>query len=79
MDIWETEYPHVLRGADPVVEWTRGTGLRPVLQALDPADRPAFLERYRALVAEAYPAAADGAILLPFRRLFIVARREAAG
>jgi trans-aconitate 2-methyltransferase len=73
VDAWETTYLHVLPGADPVLEWYKGTGLRPVLSVLDPAEAAAFSQEYGSLVAEAYPAAPYGTIL-PFRRVFVVAR-----
>jgi trans-aconitate 2-methyltransferase len=74
-DIWETEYLHVLKGPDPVVEWTRGTGLRPYLDRLEGAEREGFLAAYAARVRSAYPPEPDGRTLFPFRRLFIVAQR----
>ncbi len=46
VDAWETTYLHVLHGPDPVVEWYRGTGLRPVLAALDPGQAEQFLADY---------------------------------
>jgi trans-aconitate 2-methyltransferase len=73
VDIWETEYLHVLDGDNPVVEWTKGTGLRPFLEALDEPERGRFLADYAARIAQAYPRQADGRTLLPFRRLFIIA------
>jgi trans-aconitate 2-methyltransferase len=73
VDAWETTYLHVLRGEDPVVEWYRGTGLRPVLAALDAGQAAAFLAEYRERVAKAYPAAPYGTVL-PFRRVFVVAQ-----
>lgn len=73
-DLWVTEYVHVLRGEDPVVQWAMGTSLRPFLDALDGEMREGFLGAYRAAMRAAYPPQADGAVLLPFRRLFIVAR-----
>jgi trans-aconitate 2-methyltransferase len=75
LDIWETVYLHVLDGDDPVLRWTRGTALRPLLQALDGADRAAFEAAYAARLRTAYPRRVDGRTLLPFRRLFIVAQR----
>lgn len=74
LDLWVTEYVHVLRGEDPVVQWAMGTSLRPFLDVLDGALREGFLEAYRAAMRAAYPPRADGAVLLPFRRLFILAR-----
>jgi trans-aconitate 2-methyltransferase len=75
LDVWETEYLQLLEGAHPVVEWTKGTALRPLLDALDEPDRSAFLADYTARVDRAYPRRPDGRTLFPFRRLFIVVRR----
>jgi trans-aconitate 2-methyltransferase len=74
LDIWETEYLQVLEGENPVKEWTKGTWLRPLLDALAEPERSGFEAAYAALVARAYPPRADGHTLFPFRRLFIVAR-----
>jgi trans-aconitate 2-methyltransferase len=74
LDVWETEYLHVLSGADPVAAWTRGSAALPYLQALGPhAD--AFMSDYADALRLAYPMRQDGTTLLPFRRLFILARR----
>jgi trans-aconitate 2-methyltransferase len=75
LDIWETEYLHVLEGANPVVEWTRGSALKPLLDALEEPERSGFLAEYSTRIGRAYPRRADGRTLLPFRRLFIVAVR----
>ena len=74
VDIWRTTYHHALSGgAAAVVEWFKGSGLRPFIAPLDDDERTEFLERYREAVARAYPALSDGSVLLPFPRLFIVA------
>jgi trans-aconitate 2-methyltransferase len=73
LDIWETEYLHVLTGDDPVKEWVKGTWLRPLLDTLDEPERSAFEKSYAELVRVRYPSRADGRTLFPFRRLFIVA------
>ena len=76
VDVWRTTYHHPLAGgADAIVEWFKGSGLLPFLAPLEAAGQAAFLDRYRAAVARAYPALKDGAVLLPFPRLFIVATR----
>jgi trans-aconitate 2-methyltransferase len=74
LDLWETAYLHVLAGDDPVLDWVRATALRPVIEALAGAEREAFLAAYGAKLRHAYPRRADGKTLLPFRRLFLVAR-----
>ena len=75
LDIWETEYLQVLEGRDPVKEFTKGSALKPFLDALDGAERAAFEEAYAARLRRAYPPQADGRTLFPFRRLFLVAGR----
>lgn len=78
VDIWTTTYLHALTGEDPVIDWMLGTGLRPYVEALrSAADRQAFLDAYRARLAPAFPRRADGVTLLPFPRVFLVARRRA--
>jgi trans-aconitate 2-methyltransferase len=57
------------------VEWFKGSGLRPFLEPLDVVSRAAYLDRYMAAVARAYPALPDGSVLLPFPRVFVVAIR----
>jgi trans-aconitate 2-methyltransferase len=74
VDAWETTYLHVLTGPDPVTEWYKGTGLRPVLAALEPAQAADFISQYGERVRAAYPAAPYGTVL-PFRRVFVVAHK----
>ena len=76
LDLWVTDYIHVMDGAAGIVEWYKGTGLRPFLDALpNDAERENFLADYTDRIAEAYPAQPDGRVLFPFRRFFLVAYR----
>jgi len=76
IDLWLTDYIQVMPDAAAIVEWYKGTGLRPYLDALpDETTRTAFLAEYQARIEAAYPARADGKVLFPFRRLFCVAYR----
>lgn len=76
VDVWRTTYHHPLAGGhEAVVEWFKGSALRPYLQQLDKDEQSAFLETYLQAVSQAYPALADGTVLLPFPRLFVVATR----
>jgi trans-aconitate 2-methyltransferase len=73
VDIWESDYLHPLEGDNPVVEWIKGTALRPYLDALEEPERGGFLAAYAKRIRAAYPMQPDGRTLLPFRRLFFVA------
>jgi trans-aconitate 2-methyltransferase len=72
--VWQTSYLHVLDGTDPVLEWLRGTGLRPVITALSPADAAAFEDAYALELREAYPAGPHGTFF-PFLRTFFVGQK----
>jgi trans-aconitate 2-methyltransferase len=73
VDAWETTYLHVLTGDDPVFTWVSGTGARPTLQALPGDVRPGFEAEFKRRLAAAYPRHEYG-VVLPFRRIFVVAR-----
>jgi trans-aconitate 2-methyltransferase len=76
IDIWETDYYHILEDAPAIVHWIRSTGLRPFLEALDTEDqRQHFLKALTERVVDAYPPQKNGKVLFPFRRLFVVAYR----
>jgi trans-aconitate 2-methyltransferase len=73
-DAWETTYLHVLHGDNPVLEWYKGSGLRPVIDALPAGLAAEFLAEYGTRVRDAYPPRPYGTVF-PFRRVFAVARR----
>lgn len=81
VDCWETTYQHVLdpdgEQESPVLEWVRGTGLRPVLETLtEEHEREAFLADYDERLRAAYPRTSVG-VVFPFRRIFAVGHRRA--
>jgi trans-aconitate 2-methyltransferase len=73
VEIWRTTYHHVLPNVVAIVEWVKGTGLRPFLDRLDMAERGAFLAEYEKRLAHAYPPRVDHRVLFRFPRLFVVA------
>ena len=75
IDIWSTSYLQVLEGEDAVLEWMKGTALRPYLTALSGDLRDAFLSALSGRLSDAFPRRADGTTLMPFPRLFVIARR----
>ena len=76
IEIWETEYYHVLDSPTSIIDWISGTGLRPFLDVLEnSSERQRFVDMLRTKVAESYPRRCDGKVLFPFKRLFVVAYR----
>ncbi|PJI45465.1 MAG: trans-aconitate 2-methyltransferase [Rhizobium sp.] len=73
VDVWHTVYYHPMANPEAIVEWVKGTGLRPYLDAAGKDHTPAFLTDYTTRIAKAYPPMADGRVLLRFPRLFVVA------
>lgn len=74
MDAWENTYSHVLPDTDPVLDWLRGTGLRPALAALPSDAAAAYSAELADLLRAAYPPTSHGTIF-PFRRVFAVGHR----
>ena len=75
LDIWETIYLQVLDGKDPVVNFMRGTALRPFLSVLPEPEAAKFIDAFAERMAAAYPPQPNGPTLFPFRRLFLIAQR----
>ncbi len=84
VDVWHAVYNHVLPGgARDIVEWMRGTGLQPWVNALPADDAPengglraAFLAAYEARLAELYERRVDGSVIIRYPRLFVVAVKK---
>ncbi|KAJ9201155.1 hypothetical protein DTO021D3_9208 [Paecilomyces variotii] len=76
LDVWHTFYSHVLDGPEQIVEWVKGSGLRPFIDPLEKGLREEFLQKYTEMIAEVYPRLEDGKVLLRYPRLFIIAQRK---
>ena len=73
VNVFETSYYHSLESHEAVIEWVKGTGLRPFLDPLDEGEKVSFLEEYLRRLKGAYPVSVDGRVLLKYPRLFMVA------
>ncbi|HVV68439.1 MAG TPA: trans-aconitate 2-methyltransferase [Gammaproteobacteria bacterium] len=73
IELWRSEYFHAMSGPEAIVEWYKGSGLRPFLDLLPEDKQDSFLQGYLQLIAKAYPRQANGQVLFPFLRLFVIA------
>lgn len=73
--IWKTTYFHRLKSHEDIMEWYRGTGLRPYLQQLNDKDKKIFEEQILNKVISGYPVQKNGEIIFRFPRLFFVATK----
>ncbi|KAI9158045.1 trans-aconitate 2-methyltransferase [Paramyrothecium foliicola] len=76
VNIWQTNYQHVLENHEAIVEWVKGTGLRPFIDPLSPAEETEYLAEYLKELKAAYPSTCDGKVIFNFPRLFLVATRK---
>lgn len=76
VDIWHSSYYHSLENHAAIIEWVKGTGLRPYLDRLRPDERQGFLREYLKQLGTAYPKTFDGRVLLKYPRLFVVAVKK---
>ena len=74
MYLWQTIYNHFLEGENPVVEWTKGSALRPFLEKLDEKMKPLFLKQYIKRIQQNYKKEYNGKTILPFKRIFLIAK-----
>jgi len=71
--IWETVYYHVMKSHNDILEWYRGTGLRPYLHVL-PDDKKEISEReLMENLIQRYPKQKNNDIIFKFPRFFFIA------
>jgi trans-aconitate 2-methyltransferase len=75
VDVWVTTYYHEMQHVEGILDWLRGTGLRPYLDALTPDAQQQFKRACLARFAELFTVRSDGKVLLPYPRIFILAHR----
>ncbi|MVB12169.1 Trans-aconitate 2-methyltransferase [Caprobacter fermentans] len=71
--MWQTTYFHRLKSLRDIMEWYRGTGLRPYLAALPEAERAEFERDVFERLEASYPEQKNGEIIFRFPRFFFLA------
>lgn len=75
-EIWTTTYHHVLKQHSDVIQWYKGSGLRPYLDALNEEQRKEFENDLYGKIIDLYPVQKNGDIFLKMPRIFFVARKK---
>ena len=77
IEIWQTEYVHEMDSHEAIMEWYKGSGMLPYLEML-PVDmaREEFCMEYLHHLTKKYPVESNGKVLLPFPRIFFIARQK---
>lgn len=75
VEMWDTSYYHIVPTHSAVIDWYKGSGLRPYLEALDEAERDEFVSDLLGRIKANYPVQADGNIILKMPRLFFTAMK----
>lgn len=73
--IWETVYYHVMKSHNEILEWYRGTGLRPYLSVLPDNMKKEFEDEIMENLVQRYPRQRNGDIVFRFPRFFFIARK----
>lgn len=69
-DIWQTTYYHIVDSFDGVIDWYKGSGLRPYLDALGEMEQAEFQNDILRQIPAFYHEQKDGRVILKMPRLF---------
>lgn len=73
VELWQTDYLHILKSQYSIIEWIRSTGLKPYLDCLKDEDKPLFEDEVLQEIKQYYPLQNNGKVVFPFKRLFMIA------
>ncbi len=72
LQLWETEYFQEMPDHQAIFDWSKGTGMRPALTRMGETDQGIFTKAYIEQLTHVFPLQANGKVLFPFRRLFML-------
>jgi trans-aconitate 2-methyltransferase len=71
IELWQTDYLHILESQYSIIEWIRSTGMKPYLDCLKDEDKPLFENNVLGELKLYYPLQNNGKVIFPFKRLFM--------
>lgn len=75
-DMWQTSYYHIVAGISDIIEWYKGSGLRPYLEALVPSKREELICDLTQNLPKYYKIQADKNVIMKMPRLFFVIKKS---
>ena len=76
VEMWQTDYIHVLESQPAILEWIRSTGMKPYLDRLKEKQKTQFEDEVLSGIKQYYPVQNNGKVLFPFKRLFMVGYKK---
>lgn len=74
IEVWVTDYFHIMDSHKSILEMMRSTGMKPYLDRLESDnDRQEFESAALRNIMEAYPVQENRSVIFPFKRLFFIA------
>ena len=73
VEVWRTSYYHVMANHEAILEFIKGTALRPYIKRLDDGEAGVFLQKILSELKDCYPIQEDGNVLFEFKRMFFLA------
>ena len=77
--LWQTTYLHRLPSHEAIMDWYKGTGLRPYLSLLSDERAQAFERAVLREVKREYPIQRNGEVIFRFPRFFFIATPKGQG
>jgi len=78
VEMWQTDYIHVLESQPAIIEWISSTGMKPYLDRLNEKEKTQFEDEVLSEVKHYYPVQNNGKVLFPFKRLFMIGYKQTA-
>lgn len=75
IDLWQTNYYHVMNSHEDILNFCKSTGLRPYLNRLNEVEQEGFLAAVLDEIMVQYQTQRDGKVLFEFKRIFFTARK----
>lgn len=74
-EMWITDYFHEMDSPENILEFLRGTALLPYTRRLNEEEQAVFMQKVQKNLEAEYPRRANGKVLFPFKRLFLIGRK----